>query len=360
MRKLDKDILDLLEAEVVAGYISKRKHPIYDIFVYKYTKECQYKQHWNKATLMARGLILDADGNIIAWPLSKFFNYEEIEATEAARIMTPPYRVYEKVDGSMGILVKYNGEYFISTQGSFDSDQAIWATKYLHDTYEEHLHKLDCDRYTYMFEIIYPENRIIVDYKDYEGLIFLAMRDKETGEDVILPNNVDELMSPFTCATRYREFENKSYKELKDLDWENAEGFVIHSKEGRLKIKFEKYFEIVKLKMYLDEPHLLNKLYDAKEYSLEKRASEIRQKLQEEMLPWFDERISYYKRVVENKRDDIIEEAAYVKFLAGPNASQKDIALLNIQRNDKTTAGLVFGIFNGRDIRNEIFKHFLL
>ena len=35
---------------------------------------------------------------------------------------------------------------------------------------------------TYLFEIIYPENRIVVDYGDYKGLVLIDVIDNETGK----------------------------------------------------------------------------------------------------------------------------------------------------------------------------------
>ncbi|HRF99146.1 MAG TPA: hypothetical protein PLZ51_28235, partial [Aggregatilineales bacterium] len=73
-----------------------------------------------------------------------------------------------KMDGSLGILYRWQGAYYIATRGNFDSDQAIWATIFLRTHYD--LHNL-ADEYTLLFEIIYPDNRIVVNYGQRQDLV---------------------------------------------------------------------------------------------------------------------------------------------------------------------------------------------
>jgi len=59
-----------------------QKHPDADLFIYNYTNKAQYDRIWNEITLQSRGLILDADLNIVARPFKKFFNLEEHPESE--------------------------------------------------------------------------------------------------------------------------------------------------------------------------------------------------------------------------------------------------------------------------------------
>lgn len=138
---------------------------------------------WGDGTIdYCRGLIFNAlTEEIIARPFRKFHNLNtpSIPETMEGNLPLIEPTITEKYDGSLGIF--YNtGAVGIATRGSFDSDQAKWATAWLakRDTlcYPQN--------HTLLFEIIYPENRIVVDYGKYEGLILLAIVNNETGEEL--------------------------------------------------------------------------------------------------------------------------------------------------------------------------------
>src|SRR4051812_16154524 len=92
----------------------------------------------------SRGLIVDRDDNIIARPFGKFFNHGERLAAEELKSLyaragkdgegkqrLPPVHVYDKVDGSLGILYWTSSGPMIATRGSFQSEQAGEANKML-------------------------------------------------------------------------------------------------------------------------------------------------------------------------------------------------------------------------------------
>jgi RNA ligase len=83
--------------------ISIQKHPEANLFIYNYSPKVQYEKLWDEITMMARGLILDTEMNIVARPFGKFFNLEEHTESEIPNL---PFDVYEKMDGS---LVFYTG-----------------------------------------------------------------------------------------------------------------------------------------------------------------------------------------------------------------------------------------------------------
>jgi RNA ligase len=95
----------------------------------------------------------------------------------------------EKMDGSLGILYpvverpsagEVKVHYRVATRGSFHSEQAEWATEFFWKAQEELDFWPQPDK-TYLFEIIYPENRIVVDYGEHKGLTLLDVIDNETG-----------------------------------------------------------------------------------------------------------------------------------------------------------------------------------
>lgn len=161
------------------GYVSAQTHPTLPLVIYNYTPAAQYERYWTPVTVACRGLITDVDGNIVARPFQKFFNYGETDQYDSLPSGDPV--VSEKMDGSLGIIYSYNGVPRVATRGSFTSDQAQWATKWLWENLRtfEQPHGV-----TTLVEIIYPGNRIVVDYKDREGLVLLGAIDNATGADI--------------------------------------------------------------------------------------------------------------------------------------------------------------------------------
>jgi RNA ligase len=227
---------DLLQQHLDDKLISAQKHPTADLWIYNYTPLAQYQKVWNEVTLACRGLMLDAAGQVVARPFRKFFNLEEHAPGD---LPLDDFEVYEKLDGSLGILYWLGDQPQIATRGSFVSDQAEWATRFLHARYAHLLGALD-RRHTYLFEIIYPANRIVVDYGPREDLVLLAVVDTRTGADLPLPS------LGFPLAKRYDGV--RHYHDLRLLAEDNREGFVIKFTNGfRVKVKFAEYVRLHRL-----------------------------------------------------------------------------------------------------------------
>lgn len=222
--------IDKIKEYVSNRLVSEQKHPELDLYIYNYTQKVQFERLWDEVTLNCRGLILNGNGDIIARPFPKFFNYEEL-----TEIPQEPFEVYKKMDGSLGILYWLDNKPCIATRGSFTSEQATWATEFIQS---KDISKLDRNL-TYLFEIIYPENRIVIDYKNKKDLVLLAIRDKQ-GNEYPLQN------LGFTVVEKFEW--NNDILSLKDLNINNEEGFVIKFKSGyRVKLKFAEYVRLHRL-----------------------------------------------------------------------------------------------------------------
>lgn len=145
-------MLEKLEKYYQDGLLLKQVHPTYDLTIWNYSPKVQYDRLWDEITLQCRGLVTNSEGKVVARPFQKFFNYEEYLENAPHMIPNEPFEVFDKMDGSLGILFNYNGEWIIATRGSFTSDQAIKAKEMLDEKYPtENLDKNN----TYLFEIIY-------------------------------------------------------------------------------------------------------------------------------------------------------------------------------------------------------------
>jgi RNA ligase len=214
----------------------KQSHPTLPLSIYNYTQATQYESKWDEVTLMCRGLVLDDAGNIIARPFGKFFNYEEVYN----QVPTKGDYVYvqEKMDGSMGILFYYEGEWIMATRGSFTSDQAVKGMEIA-----KRLFNLDAfeKSITYLCEIIYPENRIVVNYENDERMVLLGCIDCSL-DGIEVNVHIPYYMNNFDVVKKYN-FDD--YSTLKGMISNNAEGFIVRFSNGdRMKIKGEEYLRL--------------------------------------------------------------------------------------------------------------------
>jgi T4 RnlA family RNA ligase len=226
-----------LPSLIQQGYILSQTHPSLPLTIYNYTAKAQFDRYWVEATLHCRGLVLDDRYRAIARPLPKFFNLDEYQG----KIPDGVPNIYEKLDGSLIILFHYQGQWEVASRGSFASEQAHMARELLAD-YQPHVAKLDPE-YTYLFEIIYPTNRIVVDYGDDRRLVLLAAVHTETGVELD-HTEVD-----------WRD-RAKSYPATTLPDWiksieanqaelNNQEGFILRWPNGfRLKYKLADYVRL--------------------------------------------------------------------------------------------------------------------
>jgi len=240
-----KDVLDteLLESHVRNGYVTARSHPHLPLTVFNYTPKAAYEPLWDEVTLRCRGLIADTTGLIVGNCMNKFFNYGE---PNAKGINTEgPVQVTDKLDGSMGNVIFYDGELVVATRGSFESEQAKWAHGYISKNAELcNAFRLICsENVTAVVEIIYPENRIVVDYGDMTAVVLIgAIGNYEltAGKQLWIP--ADRIYSwPGPVVER---FEASSFEEaLRIPPRLNREGIVIYFENSgqRLKIKQEDY-----------------------------------------------------------------------------------------------------------------------
>lgn len=239
--------VDKLGQLIHSGYISARRHPHLELNVLNYTPKTQYEQLWNEVTLRCRGLVVDRDGEIVANCMQKFFNYGE---SSAANIVTKgPVQVTDKLDGSMGTVSFYHGELIVATRGSFESDQAKFAYDLIESKYLFPFRTLCGEDSTAVVEIIYPENRIVVDYGEMKDIVLLGVISNEelrNGRQLWTP--ADQVYSwPGPVVKRFNvdTFEDA----LRLPPRYNAEGIVVYFENtgDRLKIKQEEYIKMHKL-----------------------------------------------------------------------------------------------------------------
>lgn len=269
-----------IESLIEEGFIRKNKHPSFDLYIYNYTAKTQYENYWIPETLQCRGLITNGKGEIIARPFTKFFNIEQMSET----LLNNSFKVFEKLDGSLGILYFHHNIPYIATRGSFVGAQAIEANNMLHTIYKNSIQLLD-KNFTYLFEIIYPENQVVVNYGDTKSLTLLAVIETKTGKDLPL-NNFNNLGFPIA-----KEYEHlKQIKHIINLNEINKEGFVLLFDNGvRVKFKFDQYVKL---------HSLISEMTSKKVWEMVKGNISFDQfidKVPDELFKWVQDKIQFFK-----------------------------------------------------------------
>ena len=249
-----KELLDQIESLVQTQQVRKGVHPHYPLAIYNYSATVQWRDEWNDTLMRCRGLVLDTNtGEVAACPMRKFFNYADKKHDVSAMKMSN-CDVLEKLDGSLGILFKYQDEWIFASRGSFISTH---AQKGMEMAKEKGILGKCNEEFTYMFEMIYPDNRIVVNYGDRTDLVLIAMVHTKSSLDLPLGSVVDEAKRLGLSTPRIHD-STDTYESLLSRNITNEEGYIIRSRISgeRVKLKFNEYVEIHAVRTHFSLQHV--------------------------------------------------------------------------------------------------------
>lgn len=239
--------LDELTWLMANGYVREQEHPTEPLRILNYTDRAQTKPELFaevESLQYCRGLIWETTyGQIVARPFHKFWNYGQAQAADIP--LHAEVEVIDKIDGSLGILYRLPkaGTWAIATRGSFTSDQALHATELYQKKYAGKWFPADYSD-TILFEIVYPDNRIVLDYGDLDDLILLGSVELDTGY-VNNPRVTRNFHGwPGESA---RHFSYGSLAEALEAEPRpNAEGYVVRQRgtDRMVKLKQEDYLHL--------------------------------------------------------------------------------------------------------------------
>lgn len=337
-------IKDYLELKT-EGYVREQQHPYFDLSILNYTEKAQFDGLWNDVTSQCRGLIVNSHDKVIARPYDKFHNYSDADN----QYLDSPATITDKMDGSLGIYWEYNGDYGIATRGSFTSDQALHGTYLMKTRYKSFLNEMGADL-TYLFEIIYPENRIVLNY-GFDDLVLLGARDIQEGYTVP-PESLTEWRGRRTTTFRY-----KTLREALEAPQRvNAEGYVVSfpHNEHRIKIKQADYIALHKIVTGLTKRRVWENMKAGK--TLEEMCGIVPDE-------WHDWLKKVYKEIVMNFRvHEVSIDSDYRqirkqldKDFGKDMWSRKDFAELAMIPDWSNYPGFMFMLLDGRDIDSKVY-----
>lgn len=320
----------VLDQYVESELVTKRDHPFLPLSIYNYTKDVVYNNKWDDVVKHCRGLVVDNENHdIVAYPFPKFFNLEEHRHTP-----TKDFEVFEKLDGSLGIVFVYKGELIVATRGSFTSDQAIRGKEIL-------LESPTCkfnfkEGYTYLYEIIYPENRIVINYEKPEMVLLAAYKN----DDIELSYN--ELFEyDLNVVARYHGIED--YTTLRDIyDGESREGFVVRFSNGqRCKLKYAEYCRLHFMMTEMSTTRVWESLKAETSICLD---VDIPDEMFNLIKDYEDTLLSQYKEIEDECR----------KF-TNCNMPRKEFAELVLRENKKYSS-IIFAMVDGKNYSDKIWN----
>lgn len=350
---------EALLAEIEAGWVRVQTHPTLPLNIYNYTESAQYCNHWNDVTLSCRGLILDDDYNLVARPWRKFFNFGQRDLEIA---WDAPVEVTDKLDGSLGILYpeqkvqKWNGgnpiwltDYAIATRGSFASDQALHATEVWDEKYAPYLSDLLdwFSNYTFLFEIIYPANRVVLNYGDMDDLVLLGAVENTRGF-YVGPQTAAGMLDwegPTADVLEYDQF-----KDAVSAPDRGKEGIVIRSGQKMVKLKEADYVELHRIVTNLSAKTVWSQLVEGK------TVQDICEDIPDEWHEWVrnvgDGLVAEHGQTVANAVDHFIS----VKQSLPEDFSRKQFAQAVQKPQYKPYAKYLFLLLDERPIRDVVWQ----
>ena len=239
--------------------------------------ETIYNIGWNKLSNVCRGKVINLSNYKVAvYPFDKFFNLNEMpEISEdvvfdyinKAKTIT----VTEKMDGSCIAVTRINTEnYIINTNGGFTNIQTKLAEELLRKKYPGFYKHMPLN-VTYIFELIHPEDKHIVDYGEEKQLCLLGAR------NILTENLFDyELLKKHADAfnlTLVKQFEFTTLNEFIKIvkgEYENKEGFVFRligeDFDVMFKLKYTEFVNLHRLKEHISIKNVYKNLNSVENY----------------------------------------------------------------------------------------------
>jgi RNA ligase len=331
--------LSLIEKYIQDGLVVKNDHPTLPISIYNYSRKAVYNKVWDDITKSCRALVLDKEGNVVAKAFDKFFNIEELSNEE---IPNESFEVYEKLDGSLILVFRYLAELVVASKGSFTSDHASLAKKLIDEKYIEN--KIYSD-YVYVFEMIGPSNKIVIDYPEDE-LVLISKLDKKNWDELPLTDSWVKIVKKYDAIIHYNE--------LKSTIPSDKEGFVIRFKSGfRLKIKGEDYFRL---------HSIITNFSNIKIWEILKNGEDIEPYLgnvPDEFDKWVKsvkKDLNFSRYVIMNDIGKSFDYYMYGKYNdKEPQTDRKKFAEW-VLTNKKWTHAILFRMFDGKDYDDLLWK----
>ena len=337
--------LSLIRKEVKAGSVTEKCYS--NLSLFKYSNKCVYDNLWNSINKRCRGIIFNTrTGAVVARGFDKFFNLGEKSETEEKLILKKtghvPFRVTEKMDGSLCLTFKSDGMWLTSTPGSMESEQAIYARNVLLEKYD--LSRIP-DDVTLVCEFISPTDRKdkVVDYGNMDELILLTAFENKWDQTEVPCNRV--ALFAKNAGMKLVPVWSVGPETITKIDIpNNTEGYVIAFQDGlRVKVKSLAYVKAHRLIADFSGKHIIDYIKDGSYRGAV-------QQLPEPKRVYFDD---FYAQVLSLKGTIELEAEEWAKQCDPNDMKATSETLKNAPRNIRP---LVFGIVRHKPMEDYLWK----
>lgn len=254
MLEVQKYLIENSISKLIENYsIKVREYDNYGIIILNYSMIDSPKL--DPIVRECRSLILEnkAPYNVVSRSFDRFFNYGECPDTNKFNLNTAI--LWEKIDGSIINVYRYNNTWNISTRSMAVGE----ATTPIGDNFAnifksvvnlDVFNKYNDDNKTFIFELVSPLTRIVKPYKESD-VYLLSVRCKNTGKEATLEelhNYSKELNIKLPKYYKFVDYDSivASFKDIDAFD----EGYVAidFTNHHRIKIKNPSYLAIANLR----------------------------------------------------------------------------------------------------------------
>ena len=194
---------------------------------------------WTQDNKHMRSVVVNYAGEVISAGFPKFTNWGENPDHFPVPNSLKHCTVVEKLDGSLLIVSKYNGQYILRTRGTVDAstmanghELEIFKNTILSKL--SHIYTSDTWNYSWLFEWVSPINKIVLNYGDEPDWHLVGVINHD---DYSLANqfSLDKYATNLEL-NRPPTYTFSSVQDLlKDVDqWRGKEGVVVYSKNDQM------------------------------------------------------------------------------------------------------------------------------
>lgn len=204
---------------------------------------------WTKDNLIFRSSIWNSQGELISCGFKKFFNFTEQPDLYPSILSSENIIFVEKCDGSLLSISKYKGQLIHRTRGTFDASKMEngFEIEILKQKYPKAFDFGDeqTSRYSFIYEWVTPNNRIILDYKELDiYLIGIIDHEDYSMSQQLELNMIAVCLGVKRPKTYYFKSLNEATEEIKN--WKDKEGVCAYFNRDQniVKIKGEHYLKL--------------------------------------------------------------------------------------------------------------------
>ena len=246
-------LMNAIQTEKANRNVLLSRHPEHNqIIALHYSESCIFNKRWNQWNIQFRDMVVnEATGEILARPISKFFNQRHW-AAEGKEFPEGVAEITEKLDGVRVTTFPFQGKMECVSEGKF----VCPATHTFHELWNTHFSHVELPAgKTLTFELIHPDHQVVIPYEETR-IVLVAAVDNETGEDYIYDQLAavhESLQAQVTGSFGFgliKRVENKTLADVLEealhLPW-NKEGYVVRIGNIRIKVKSAAYLEVFQI-----------------------------------------------------------------------------------------------------------------